>query len=201
MLHAMQLSLQLGTVRENRKRPIDCCNCSDSILKVNCQIFEAWRHYDPGCFRVHHEAADRHICLQFLGSVFVQMSWTQSNDTLRFIVYFQLRPQFVHSGGVLLRPFDITRTAQNVLRDMAMDWVNEQQVSAIDRRERAHDVARRPWKADARATCLGAIQWCNLCCPVVFWNWCWAICHHTCLILVFGLFQWHVPDMWHEFLS
>ena len=73
----------------------------------------------------------------------MQMSWTQSNDTLRFIAYFQLRPQFVHSGGVLLRPFDITRTAQRILRDMAMEWVNEQQVSAIDRRERAHDVARR----------------------------------------------------------
>ena len=71
------------------------------------------------------------------------MSWTQSNDTLRFIAYFQLTPKFVHSGGVLLRPFDITRTAQNVLRDMAMEWVNEQQVSTIDRRERAHDVARR----------------------------------------------------------
>ena len=42
------------------------------------------------------------------------------------------------------------------------------------------------WKADARATCLGAIQWCNLCCPVVFWCWCWAICHRTCLILVLG---------------
>ena len=64
-------------------------------------IVKSLKH-DPGCFRVHHEAADRHICLQFLGSVFVQMSWTQSNDTLRFIAYFQLRPQFVHSGGVLL---------------------------------------------------------------------------------------------------
>ena len=51
----------------------------------------------------------------------MQMSWTQSNDTLRFIAYFQLTPKFVHSGGVLLRPFDITRTAQNVLRDMAME--------------------------------------------------------------------------------
>ena len=100
MLHAMQLSLQLGTVRENRKRPIDCCNCSDSILKVNCQIFEACWHCGPGCFRVHHEAADCHICLQFLGSAFAQMSWTQSNDTLRFITYFQLTPKFVHSGVV-----------------------------------------------------------------------------------------------------
>ena len=62
MLHAMQLSLQLGTLPENRKRPIDGCN---------------WRHYDPGCFRVHHEAAGRHICLQFLGFVFVHMSWPQ----------------------------------------------------------------------------------------------------------------------------
>ena len=54
-----------------------------------------------------------------------------------------MTPKFVHSGGVLLRPFDITRTAQRILRGMAMEWVNERQTSAIDRRERAHDVARR----------------------------------------------------------
>ena len=37
----------------------------------------------------------------------------------------------------------MTRSAQRVLVGMAMDWVNEQQVSTIDRRERAQDVARR----------------------------------------------------------
>jgi len=37
----------------------------------------------------------------------------------------------------------MTRCAQLVLKGMAMDWVNEQQVSALDKRERAHDVARR----------------------------------------------------------
>ena len=37
----------------------------------------------------------------------------------------------------------MARAAQRVLVGMAMDWVNEQQVSTIDRRERAQDVARR----------------------------------------------------------
>ena len=37
----------------------------------------------------------------------------------------------------------MARAAQRVFVGMAMDWVNEQQVSTIDRRERAQDVARR----------------------------------------------------------
>ena len=39
--------------------------------------------------------------------------------------------------------FILDGTAQRILVAMAMEWVNEQQVSSIDRRERAHDVARR----------------------------------------------------------
>ena len=37
----------------------------------------------------------------------------------------------------------MTKSAPRDLVAMAMEWVNEQQVSSIDRRERAHDVARR----------------------------------------------------------
>ena len=50
-----------------------------------------------------------------------------------------------------MRPFQATRTAQRIPRDMAMEWVNEQHVSAIDRRE-SSQCGPQTWKADARPT-------------------------------------------------
>ena len=60
---------------EYTKRPIDCCNCSDSYFHFSnlCRMNSEWRQYKPGSFRVHHEAADGHTCLRFLGSVFVHL--------------------------------------------------------------------------------------------------------------------------------
>lgn len=160
-----------------------------------------WRHYKPGCFRVHHEAADRHTCLQFLGSVLVHVSWT-SQMTLRFNTDFWWKgfklagPHFIHSGC----PFFVnashgkgSTTCLGGHGDGLGEWaasVNNWQTWASSR------CGTSAWEADARPTCPCAIQWQNLCRSVVFWNWRGSICPQPCLVFVIGLFsvtcQWHM---------
>ena len=164
------------------------------------------RHYKPGSFRVHHEAADGHICLQFLGSVFVHLcmchglvKWhwgsVQTFEQKLQVGWLQI---CVHSGCMFFVNASHDKDCTTYPRWNG-DGVGECAASVFNWQTWASSwCGASAWEADARPTCPCAIQWPHLCRSVVLRNWCGSTCHPTCLILVIGLFsvtfQWHMAQ-------
>ena len=134
---------------------------------------------------------------------FVHVSWT-SQMTLRFSTDFWakvaswLAPNCVHSGCVFLvnASHDKVCTTWHCCNG---DGVGEWAASVRNWQTWASSwCGTSAWEAGARPTCPCAIQWTHLCRSAVLRDWCWASVHHTCLILVIGLFsvtfQWHMAQ-------
>ena len=108
MLHDCQLSLQLGTVRENRKRPIDCCNCCDCT--ASSPIFAEWI-LNEGSIDLDASEFGTKLLTVTLVSGFLEVCLCMCHGLVKWHWEVQYRlwakvsswlaPNFVHSGCVL----------------------------------------------------------------------------------------------------